>query len=174
MKTVNVTIQGITGILMNKFPMEPVPGREKMLPAQQAEYAAYRTPAGDLYVPGEAVRQSLVAAAAFSKGKGRASLQKTAAAAIFINPEYCLLGQTEYQIDARPIVIPSTGGRVIRYRPRLDEWRVSFDVEYDEVLLAETQVSQVVDDAGQRVGLLDFRPQKRGPFGRFVVVNWSA
>jgi len=30
-----------------------------------------------------------------------------------------------------------------------------------------------VDDTGQRVGLLDFRPEKKGPFGRFVVTRWD-
>jgi hypothetical protein len=30
-----------------------------------------------------------------------------------------------------------------------------------------------VDDAGQRVGALDFRPEKKGAFGRFVVTHWE-
>jgi hypothetical protein len=30
----------------------------------------------------------------------------------------------------------------------------------------------LVDAAGKRVGLGDFRPDKKGPFGKFVVVSW--
>jgi len=32
----------------------------------------------------------------------------------------------------------------------------------------------VVDDAGVRVGLLDFRPERKGSFGRFMVVEWKS
>lgn len=39
--------------------------------------------------------------------------------------------------------------------------------------MAEEQVRRVVDDTGSRVGVLDFRPQRRGPFGRFQVVSWK-
>jgi len=31
----------------------------------------------------------------------------------------------------------------------------------------------IVDDAGSRVGLLDFRPERKGPFGRFIVIEWK-
>jgi hypothetical protein len=31
----------------------------------------------------------------------------------------------------------------------------------------------VIDAAGKRVGLGDFRPACKGPFGRFVVTNWQ-
>jgi hypothetical protein len=32
---------------------------------------------------------------------------------------------------------------------------------------------RLVDDAGRKVGLGDFRPWRRGPFGRFTVVRWE-
>ena len=31
---------------------------------------------------------------------------------------------------------------------------------------------QLVDDAGQKIGLGDYRPARKGPFGRFSVVSW--
>jgi hypothetical protein len=51
---------------------------------------------------------------------------------------------------------------------------VTFEIEYDTVLLKEEELRQVVDDAGSRVGLLDFRPEKKGPFGRFIVTEWKS
>jgi hypothetical protein len=176
MKKISCKVKGISGLLMHAFPMVPIenPPIEKRTPAEQAELAAYRDPeTGLLYIPGIAIQRCLIGAAAFSKGKGRATLQKQAAASLFIFPERVSLGVKDYALDSRPIVIPATRGRVIRHRPRLDEWKAAFEIEYDESLLTERQVRQVVDDAGSRVGLLDFRPEKKGPFGRFIVVEWK-
>lgn len=158
---------------MNRFPMEPVDGFSKMSPADQAEIAAYRAPDGELFIPSEAIRQSLIGAAAYSKGRGRASLQKTAAAALFVNPERVGLGVTHYEIDSRPVVVPATRGRIVRHRPRLNEWEATFTIEYDDKLLTETQVRRIVDDAGSLVGILDFRPATKGPFGRFMITSWD-
>jgi hypothetical protein len=174
-KSVSVTIKGISPLLMNRFPMEPIEAREKKTPGEQAELAAYRIPGGteELYIPGTAIQRSLVGAATFSKGKGRASLQKAVAACILVSPEYVGLGQTDYAVDARPVVIPSTKGRVMRYRPRLNDWVGTFILDYDDTLIAENQLRRVVDDDGSRVGLLDFRPERKGPFGRFMVTEWK-
>ena len=174
MKTFKIRVEGISALLMHRFPMEQTPGADKLPGNEQAEIAAYRTPdSGELFVPGVAVQRALVKAAAFSKGKGRASLQKVAAACIFVAEEYCLLGTKEFSVDARPVVIQATRGRVIRYRPRLNKWGFSFTLDYDETLLRATEVRQIVDACGQRVGLLDFRPEKCGPFGRFAVTSWQ-
>jgi len=69
--------------------------------------------------------------------------------------------------------VPATKGRINRVRPRLDNWELSLVLEYDDTLLTEQQLRKIVDDTGQRVGLLDFRPEKKGYFGRFVVVHWE-
>ena len=147
---------------------------EKKSPAEQAEIAAYRDPiTGELYVPGVNVQSSLVAAGAYSKGKGRASLQKVAAACLVVSPERIGLGVTEYVVDTRPVVMPATKGRVLRHRPRLDTWTISYQIKYDDTLLTTGQVRRIVDDSGTRVGLLDFRPACKGPYGRSIVTAWS-
>jgi hypothetical protein len=83
------------------------------------------------------------------------------------------LGTKEFVVDSRPVVVPATKGRVLRHRPRIDVWRLTIEVEWDETLLTAAQVRRVIDDTGSRVGIGDFRPEKRGPFGRFVVVSWT-
>lgn len=173
-KTVSVRIEGISPLLMNRYPMEDTGEMKNMTPAEQAEIAAYRTPdTGELYVPGTAVLRCLVSAAAFSKGKGRASAQKPAAACLMIDSEYLKLGAKDYEIDSRPVVISATRGRIVRHRPRLDSWAVEFSLDYDTELLSANTVREIVDNAGKRVGLLDFRPACKGPFGRFVVTKWK-
>ena len=175
MKSVEVTIKGSSSLLMHRFPLVAVEAIEKKTIDEQAEIAAYRIPdTNSLYIPGSAVQRCLVGAAAYSKGKGRSTLQKVVAAAVFVTPEYLDLGTEEYIVDSRSVVVPATKGRVVRHRPRLDQWAVSFSLEYDENLMTEQQVRKVVDDAGSLVGLLDYRPEKKGPFGRFMVTSWKA
>jgi hypothetical protein len=40
-------------------------------------------------------------------------------------------------------------------------------------MFAPDLVRAVVDDAGKKIGLGDYRPQRKGPFGRFVVRKWE-
>ena len=172
-KKVSCTIKGISPLLMHAYPMQPIEAIEKKSPEEQAETGAYRDPdTGGLYIPGIAIQRSLIASASYSKGKGRGSLQKPVAACVMVNPERCDLGVKEFLIDSRPVVIAATKGRIVRHRPRLDTWTVTVEIEYDDNLITETQLRRVVDDAGSRVGLLDFRPERKGPFGRFMVTDW--
>lgn len=170
---VTVELTGTSALLMHAFPMEPIEAIEKKTPAEQAELSAYRDPDGHLYVPGINVQRALVAAAAYSKGKGRASLQKPVAACVQVSPERLQLPTDKYEIDSRPVVVPATKGRIMRHRPRLNDWVISFTLEYDDTLLTEPQIRRVVDDMGSRVGLLDFRPERKGPFGRSMVTRWE-
>jgi len=172
-QSVRVGLRGVSPLLMHAYPMVPVEALEKKTKEEQAEHAAYRDAvSGELYIPGVAIQRTLINGAVYSKGKGRASLQKSAAACLIVSPEVCLLGVKDYSIDARPVVVPATKGRIVRYRPRLDEWGVEFTLDYDDTLLSVVSVRRIVDDAGQRVGLLDFRPERKGPFGRFMVTSW--
>ena len=174
MKKITCKIRGISPLLMHRFPLDEQDGMSKKPPQEQAENAAYRDPqTGELYIPGVNIQRALVSAASFSKGKGRASLVKIAAACLLVNGEYLSLGRKDYAVDTRPVVIPATGGRILRHRPRLDSWACEFELEYDEELLSEVQVRSIVDDCGSRVGLLDFRPACKGPYGRFMVTEWE-
>jgi len=171
---IRLTVKGITPLLMHRFPLEEIEALEKKSIEEQAEIAAYRDPdTGELYVPGIAFQRALISGATYSKGKGRSSLQKSAAACLIVYPERISLGTKKYAIDIRPVVVPATKGRINRVRPRLDNWELSLVLEYDDTLLTEQQLRKIVDDTGQRVGLLDFRPEKKGYFGRFVVVHWE-
>ena len=173
-KSVAVTVKGISPLLMHAFPLVTPEAMEKKSPAENAEIGAYRNPdTGRLYVPGVNIQRCLIAAAAYSKGKGRASLQKQAAASVIVSPERVDLGVKTYTIDSRPVVIAATKGRILRHRPRLDEWTLQCEIQYDDTLLKESELRRIVDDAGSRVGLLDFRPEKKGPFGRFMVTEWK-
>ncbi len=109
-----VTLKGKTPLLMHRFPMEPIKAMEKKSAEDQAEISAYRN-GKNLYIPGINIQRAFIAGAAYSKGKGRASLQKQAAACLLISPEYIDLGVDHYEIDSRPVVVPATKGRIMRH-----------------------------------------------------------
>ncbi len=90
----------------------------------------------------------------------------------------CLQNRTEWNFekawktDLRRGRNPSDGAMVPIIRPRFNEWgfRVTFTI--DESQIAEERVKTLLQIAGKRVGLCDFRPACRGPFGMFVVKEW--
>ena len=173
MAQATVTIEGTSALMMKRYPEVPIDGFDKKSPEEQAELSSYRIPGSkELYIPGVAVQRALVKAATFSKGKGRASLQKTAAACLMVLPEYVGLGTDKFEVDSRPVVVPATRGRIMRHRPKINKWKGTFGLEWDETLMTEDQVKKIVEDMGKRVGLLEFRPSCNGPFGRCKISKW--
>jgi len=61
----------------------------------------------------------------------------------------------------------------MKHRARLDSWKLKFTLEIDETMFGVSFVRQLVDDAGRRIGLGDYRPDRKGPFGKFVVIHWQ-
>jgi hypothetical protein len=57
--------------------------------------------------------------------------------------------------------------RVMRTRPRFNEWQVKIDVQYDPQLLNPSEVTAIVKRSGEEIGFGDWRPK----FGRFIVVD---
>jgi len=171
---ITCTIKGLSPLLMHRFPLVPIEALDKLPPNEQAEHSTYRDEqTRQLYIPGVAFQRALIGAAKWSKGRGRLSLQNEVCACVIVSPECALLGVTKFAVDSRPVVIAATKGRVLRHRPRLDSWQATFEIEFDPTLLKESQLRKIVDDAGSRVGLLDFRPERKGPYGRFTVTSWK-
>lgn len=174
MEAVEVEIQGISPLLMHAFPIVPVEKLEKKPPLEQATLVLYRNPADDEpCIPAVALQRALVDAAIYSVGKGRASLQKPVAACCIVSPEHLVLEPAAWIVDARPVVIPSTQGRIVRYRPRFEQWSTKARIDFDVNLVSVIQLRKVLDDAGSRIGLMDFRPARKGMFGRFMVTGWK-
>lgn len=172
-----VSVKGITPLLMNN-PASMAPTKAKKggyvaNPEEEAEKATYRTENGTLALPGVQFRGSIVNAAAAFK-KGRSSL-KTTVSHIQVYPELVPLHDDfgnfldKYEIDSRRAVVQHQG--IIRNRPRLDEWMATFEIDYEEALVSEEVIVEILKDAGNRIGVGDYRPQRSGPFGRFALVE---
>jgi len=70
-------------------------------------------------------------------------------------------------VDARSVKVGTA--RLIRYRPRLNDWTLNVDIAFDENMSEKAQIVTAAENAGRYIGLGDYRPQNGGPFGRFSV-----
>jgi len=93
--------------------------------------------------------------------------------AVLVTPDAIPHRNQQFEVDVRPVVVPSTRGRVARRRPVFKNWSLKFNIEYDEDELSASTIKEILDYAGTRVGIGDFRPEKGGPFGRFMVTSFK-
>lgn len=179
MATIKIEIEGIKPLLThNPIGMQtPKNGKGSTIPEpeDEAEAGTYRMPDGTCGVPGSGFRAALLGAAGAWKGPRARSTMKSAIAHIEVLEEVAPLSLRDgtpiksYIIDKRRVLLQGKNG-VIRCRPRFEEWCATFTVEYDDLLLPKPEILiEIANDAGRRMGLGDFRPQKNGPFGRFAV-----
>lgn len=112
----------------------------------------------------------------FKAGKSKVTTLKSSLipACLQIDELYIPIESKEgWDVDIRPVRIPSTGGRILCYRPMFNDWALDFNCELDTTILSHKLFRDIVDAAGKRIGLGDFRPDCKGPYGRFVVTKWT-
>lgn len=181
MKTATFRIVGNSPLLMNSAAAFTVaddgaPKSRQSIPAPEveAEAGTYRLGDGSLGFPAAAFKKAVVSAA---KGRkvGKLGLPGIVLASVFETTEYVALFEpesgdplTDYTIDIRG-ARPQKQGMVRRARPRLDAWACDVDLEYDEELIDENLIRELLDRAGRNIGIGNFRPEKSGRYGRFEV-----
>lgn len=190
MRVVEVTIQGTAAILLHSPQgMNTQSDGKKKIPTPEEEAAAscYWTDDSktSLAFPGMNIHRSMISAAGAFKA-GRLSMTPYIAGGIEIQPEmvpFHLLGAKgervligKYDIDIRRAVVQRAG--VMRARARIPKgWMLSFCIHVNEEDLPQKtsleMLKAILAEAGRRIGIGDFRPQKTGPFGKFVVVKWE-
>ena len=187
-KTGTATVEGLPpGLLMNRF-KEQSEAEEEVRAIRQdrgttrerAELAAYRDDEGNLYAPSTWFFRSMIEVGAYRKQRGsRKSMKYIIPAALVLPIDIVHLIDAEgkpirdFEVDARPVVIPSTKGRIMAYRPKIETWRATFPMEVDTTIIGVDDAHQLLEDAGRRQGVGDFRPEKKGPFGRFKIIRWD-
>jgi hypothetical protein len=189
MKTFVTTIAGVTPFMMHRFSdssTEELKAQTRKInimkvdPREAAEQCAYRTEEGYLYFPGEMPARMLREAGAAHKQRGsRRSLKYIISAVIFVGERQIILRTadgvpiSEFEIDSRPVVIPSTKGRILRHRPLINDWYAEFSLEIDDSEIAPSTVFELLQEGGKKHGLGDYRPNSGGPFGKFQVHSWA-
>lgn len=185
MKTVDVVIQGTTPLLINRFKeQDEIPAtmvtkgkKDYGTPRYQAEMTAYRDEdTKRLWVPCSWISGSIATIASDYKLTGsKKSVKSVSGGAIVPTAEKCYFVEEftvdDVEIDSRPVVV--NRARIMRHRARLEEWTLAFSLEIDENILPTDRVKEILDDAGRRSGMGDYRPPKGGPFGKYIVVSWQ-
>lgn len=183
----NITIKGITPMMMRRFTDEdqirastvgsssvPI---DDITAQQEAEASLYRDEDGTIGWPSPNILRMLIDAGSFFKvGRSKVTTQKSSIipAAVSLEPLFIpVIHDQDWRVDTRPIRIPATGGRILRHRPCFEDWELSFTASLDTHLIPEKLFREIVDSAGQRIGVGEFRPYCKGPFGKFVVTEWK-
>jgi hypothetical protein len=174
--TVRVKVEGVADILFHRYSCEAVEEKAKAAKGSKAkktddvESYVYRNDDGELCVPGEYFRQSIIHAAKFQQDprSPRKSAMDLFKAGLLVLTDLASLGKKDWDYEDRRRVLIQRNA-VTRVRPAvLKGWQVEFDllINLPEYITRE-RLLLAMNDAGRLVGLADFRPT----FGRFAVVG---
>jgi len=180
MKTYKIKIAGTTPLLMNRPSMliGDISKANKPLTSDykgQAESKLYANDKGKLYQPATHLRGALIEAGKHLKvvGKGKATYSKIVGYAVQIEPYEIEHKKQDWEVFTCLAVNPSTKGRNPLSRPMLKDWEIEFEIVFNESEIAPQIMKELFDIAGKIVGIGDWRPAKKGFYGKFQVTNWK-
>jgi hypothetical protein len=174
-------IKGLSDLLMNN-PQNLGVGGPLPTPDKEAEISRYEDEDGNLVVPAIALRKSIMLGATGYK-IGKFSLRSRLSASIQLFEEFFNLKDDkgnfikEHIIDRRRVVIQRAA--VIRSRAKVVlPWNFEGVFGFNAELLMDKHgevqlelLKKAINIAGQVAGLLDFRPNKGGWFGKYELVD---
>lgn len=183
-----VTIEGVSPLLMHNKrladPADPytkamkaISGKRKKTDSDFLELRRLEFEGGmyhdgkQPYIPGDWIEGAVI------DGAKEAKKGKTARAGVVCNEDRIPLvysGPKDVQklydkdfVDSRICVVQRN--RIVRTRPRFDQWEASFTLSVVDEVLNPADVETALQKAGLLKGLGDFRPK----FGRFVVKHFQ-
>lgn len=182
-ETIRVPLIGTAPLIVHKFGEK---AKRQMLDAMQgtkspkepknpeAEYEAalYRHDDGGYGFPVIAFKAASVSACRFF---GKAMPMTLARQCIFMDAEFSKRdGVKLARIDGTPhmredVARVSNGGTDLRYRPEFTEWATSIDVTFVKSMLTRESVLSLIDAGGLAVGVGEWRPERKGDFGTFMI-----
>lgn len=188
MARITMAIEGITPLLCNRFTDEAQQSAtsgqrssaigDRGTPREQAEKKLYLSLDGETpVIPSPNLLRCIIDAGKFFKaGKSKVTTQKSSlvpACLSIDSVELPISSKEGWETDTRPVRIPSTGGRILAHRPCFHDWKLVVELELNTQLMTTKMLREIIDAAGKQIGLGDFRPDCKGPFGRFVVTQWN-
>ncbi|MCK5176114.1 MAG: hypothetical protein KAQ92_00170 [Candidatus Aenigmarchaeota archaeon] len=179
MKKYKVRIKGVTPLLMNKpeaygFDEQWVEKKATTDYEKDALKKLYMNSKQEIYQPSNHIEMCLIEAGkkVKVKGQGKATYSKLFGSMVSIEEFELIHLNPKYEIHKMLVVIPSTKGRIMRYRPCFKEWALEFHINFEDEIPAEV-IKECLEIAGRYVGIGDWRPQKKGKFGKFQVVKFE-
>lgn len=186
--TIAIEITGTTPLICNRFTEEAAMSSSKgtrissaavnrETPTEVCEKKLYKNEDGKPTIPQPNLLRCIVEGGSFFKaGKRQITTQKRSmlyGCLMIEGIDIPIKSKSGWKVDTRPVRIPSTGGRILAHRPMFDDWKLKFTAEVDTDIMNPALLREIVDAAGKRIGLGDFRPQTKGPYGTFVVTEWK-
>ena len=188
MKVISVTVQGISPILFNRMSEDALLNlrlRKKKskglaqteeTPRAIAEKALYQDDKGP-FLPAEMLMACLVGGGAYCRldGKRQMSTARSSVVPGFLEVMESKFHITpaQWEVDLRQGRNPNGGEAVCLIRPRFDKWEFVATLRIDTDQVSEQQVRELVDISLMRCGMGDFRPARKGVFGKSVVRCWE-
>lgn len=185
MKNLKVTWKGTTPLIMHSCqcvnPLHPISlelkkytskrnkTEEDLIKISDLEWesGAYWKDGLGLYIPAENIEATLINGAKANK-KGKDIQKYCDVTDLYIPFDYGenltkeeLIANYEYR-DTRPMTVMRA--KVIRTRPRFDQWKIIFNLQYHEDKIDLDTIVNAMEYAGAYVGLCDSRPK----YGKFV------
>ena len=173
-----VSVVGTSPFLFHRWSVDGVEAKSKAAKGSKAkkeddlESYVYRDRQGNLAIPGEYFRMSIIGAAKFKQDprSPRKSAMDLFKAAIVVLEEQCSLGIKDWSyVDKRRVQIQRNA--ITRARPAVEAgWKcdVLLQVLLPEYVSPEL-LNEVIQSSGRLVGVGDFRPT----FGRFLVESFK-
>ena len=175
---VDVSIKGVSPLLQHRFPEDDPKTIKKSSKrtgnpdySKESEISLYKLPNGTIYQPATHIEGCLKKASVNFQiaGKRRKTYKDLVLSAVFVKPDAIPHKNQKWVSDERPVIVPSTRGRIIRSRPRFDNWNLDFTIQITDSQLPFEVLKEILDYAGNSVGIGDFRPR----FGRFIVTKFD-
>lgn len=174
---VEAEIEGTSAFLFHRWSVEAVAEKAKAAKGSTAkktdnlESYVYRTDDGNLAIPGEYFRQSIIHSAKFRQDprSPRKSAMDLFKAGIIALDELADLGQPDWDyLDQRRVMVQRNG--VTRVRPAIQAgWKVTIRLMVNlPEYIAPAFLHSTLTDAGRLIGVGDFRPT----YGRFQVTSF--
>lgn len=190
MKNLRVVWKGITPLIMHSCqcvnPLHPIaremkklndrPRGYKMTEEELIQLSNLEWEAGcywhdeiGVYIPAENIEATIRNGAKASK-KGKDIEKYVSVTDLIIPLDYGeklskeeLINNIKYR-DSRPMVV--SRARVFRTRPRFNQWKITFNLTYNEEKIDVGTIVNAMEFAGDFIGLCDSRPK----YGKFVAI----
>ena len=182
MKTYNITLEGTSPLLMNRPSQLDIGSKSKTAkretdtPEEIAAAKLYIDSEDKIYIPATWFQGCIVEAGKQKKmlgrGSARATYSKVAGSSVEINPFEIVL-KADWKVFSILAVNPTTRGKNVLHRPQFDKWKLDFECTFDENQIEVSVMKEIFDIAGRQVGVGDWRPAKKGRFGKFQVTLWK-
>lgn len=178
MKKINVEVEGKSPLLMNRFRDTSIDSKSKKRTGalQEAilEDKLYLYD-GKPHIPSIYFRNCIVEAGKQFKitGKGKSTYSKLVGSTIEVLPENILIKSDGYKGFRVAAVNPMTKGRMMVNRPRFENWKCRFEIMLHDENVPVEVMNELIQHAGSYVGIGDWRPEKKGMFGKFMITSFK-